>query len=183
MNPATILTAPAGTQHNLDALQREFKASVVFHNWHPGRDTIPGVLHLTCMHPDDLRAAGCDDFIERGWHLQPAAMPHRASAVAPGQRGHVHTSLALHVCTLCLLIGVAVGTTDMLNGPGEDDAAQAIAQQVMEARWQARMQARFDAAAQRACGDTNAGWYMTGPATIQCTTKHGRKTMVAEVQP
>lgn len=77
MTPATIITMPAGTQPDLEALQREFGHTVVQHNWHPSRQVIPGVLHLTCMHPDDLRAAGCHEFIERGWQAQPVAMPHR----------------------------------------------------------------------------------------------------------
>ena len=42
---------------------------------------------------------------------------------------------------------------------------------------------RFDRLARKECG-TNAAYSLTlDPAEVQCMTKHGRKTIVARVQP
>lgn len=173
---AHILTMPVGTKPDLQALRQEFACTVVQHNWHPSRPAIPGVLHITCMHPEDLRAAGCHQFTERGWHAQPVAMPQR-------QRGHIQAGLVLDFCTACLLGGLLLGATGWLDGPSEDETAQTIAAEVEAARCAAVTQARFERAAQAACREENAGWYAIGPNKIQCTTRRGAKTFVAEVQP
>ena len=47
---------------------------------------------------------------------------------------------------------------------------------------QARAEAKFAKAAQAACG-ANAGWQLVDGTTVQCSTKRGHKTIVAQVTP
>lgn len=173
----TVLTSPAGTQHNLDALRAEFKCHAVQYNWHPHRhNTIPGVLHLTCMHPEDLRAAGCDSFIERGWASQPVAMPQR-------QAGRISLALALDFCALCLLFGLYLGICQLVGGPTDHEAALDVAAEAQASPISAAEQLRRDRVLERMAlraqyGGENAVPELRADGSIQWRTKRGHKTIV-----
>lgn len=78
---------------------------------------------------------------------------------------------------LASIVAVAVGALGVhLDGPGINEYADSSAVQ------QARAEARFAKAAQAACG-ANAGWQLVDGHTVQCTTKRGKKTIVAQVTP
>lgn len=172
MTAPIVITMPAGTRPDLDALRAEFGQRAVYHQWHPSRATLPGALHLTCMHPQDLRAAGCHEFIERGWHT-PVAMPHR-------QRG-----FSTVASNLCLVLAIA--TCAAFVGPALDDigATQAVAEELQATTQAAQRRARMEAAAQAMCGGENASAVWLADGSVQCRTKRGHKTQrvtVAEVQ-
>ena len=78
---------------------------------------------------------------------------------------------------LASIVALGLGALGVhLDGPGINDYADSAAVQ------QARAEARFAKAAQAACG-TNAGWQLVDGHTVQCLTKRGNKTIVAQVTP
>lgn len=88
--------------------------------------------------------------------------------VQPSAGGYIFT--ALLVLLIAALLGVA--------GPALDDHSAATD----DATAQQRAQARFAKAAQAMCGE-NAGWADLGNGSVQCRTKRGHKTIVAQVAP
>ena len=78
---------------------------------------------------------------------------------------------------LASIVALGLGALGVhLDGPGINDYADSAAVQ------QARAEARFAKAAQAACG-ANAGWQLVDGHTVQCSTKRGHKTIVAQVTP
>ena len=78
---------------------------------------------------------------------------------------------------LASIVAIGLGALGLhLDGPGLSDYADSSAVQ------QARADAKFAKAAQAACG-TNAGWQLVDGHTVQCSTKRGHKTIVAQVTP
>ena len=83
--------------------------------------------------------------------------------------------------TLALLFAALLG----IVGPALDDHGDEFAQaaNIEDAIRTEQAQARFERAAQAMCGQ-NAAWRLTStPGEVQCLTKHGHKTIVAQVQP
>ena len=170
MTAPLVITMPAGTRPDLEALRAEFGQRAIYHQWHPSRATLPGALHLTCMHPQDLRAAGCHEFIERGWH----------TPVAMRQRGF--STLATNLCLV-----LAIATSAAFVGPALDDigAAQDVATELQAGTQAAQRRARMEAAAQAMCGGENASAVWLADGSVQCRTKQGKHTQrvtLAEVQ-
>lgn len=182
MTAPIILTMPAGAKADPEALRREFGMQGVSYNWHPSQDVLPGVLHLTCMHPEDLRAAGCGSFIERGWSAQPVAMPYRpGNPSLGGQRGHIRVGLALDFLFACLLVGLYFGIVQHLDGPSDHQAALDTAAAAAEAPISAAEQLRRDRVLERMAlrmqyGGENAVPDMRADGSIQWRTKRGHKT-------
>ncbi len=78
---------------------------------------------------------------------------------------------------LATFVAIGLGALGVhLDGPGINQYADSSAVQ------QARAEARFAKAAQAACG-ANAGWQTIDGYTVQCLTKRGNKTIVAQVTP
>lgn len=132
---AIILTMPAGAKADPEALRREFGAQGVDYNWHPSQDARDGVLHLTCMHPEDLRAAGCTNFIERGWAKKNQA-----------QAGRI--ALPLEWLLAILLVALMAGA-QLLTGPTDHEAAQDTASETTGAPITAAEQLRRDLVLER----------------------------------
>lgn len=86
----------------------------------------------------------------------------------PSAGGYIFTVLLVLLITA--LLGVA--------GPALDDHSAATD----DATAQQRAQARFARAAQAMCSE-NAAWSDLGDGTVQCRTKRGHKTIVAQVAP
>lgn len=84
----------------------------------------------------------------------------------------------LAACAIALLLGAS----HLLDGPTDHHAEWAQAQDLQDAIKTEAASARFDKAARAICGE-NAAWIDLGSGSIQCATKRGHKTMVAEVQP
>lgn len=162
-----VLTMPAGIQADPATLRREFGAQGIQYNWHPSQDVHPRVLHLTCMHPEDLRAAGCTDFIERGWQ----GRGHQAAR--SGQQGRITLPFALHAWALALMFGLLMGFGQLLDGPTDHEAAQdaaASAAQAAEQERRAQIMARI-------CGGIDAVWQQQSDGSVQCLTKRNHKTV------
>lgn len=74
----------------------------------------------------------------------------------------------------------------VLDGPTDHSTEVAQAQALIDAQRAAVEAAatrqRFEHAAARMCGE-NAAWLELEGGAVQCRTKHGRKTIVARVQP
>ncbi len=78
---------------------------------------------------------------------------------------------------LATFVAIGLGALGVhLDGPGISDYGDSAAVQ------QARAEAKFAKAAQAACG-SNAGWQLVDGHTVQCLTKRGQKTIVAQVTP
>ena len=73
-------------------------------------------------------------------------------------------------------IGIAA-----LDGPTAHSTEVAQAQALDDAHRAAQYRQRFERAAARACGGENAAWSELEGGAIQCRTKHGRKTIVANI--
>lgn len=180
MTSPVILTAPDGVLLDLKALRAEFNCHAVVYNWHPLRDnTAPGVLHLTCMHPDDLRAAGCTSFITRGWPGQVGAT-HRRTRQA--QAGRISVALALDFLFACLLLGFFFGLVQALDGPSDHQAALDTASTLEDAPRSAAEQLRRDRVLERMAlqaqyGGENAVPEPRPDGSIQWRTKRGHKTV------
>lgn len=69
-------------------------------------------------------------------------------------------------------------------GPAIDDhsAERAQAADIEAAQKQAGAAQRFERAAQRICGP-QAAWDLLPDGSVQCRTKHGAKTITAQVAP
>jgi len=74
-------------------------------------------------------------------------------------------------------IGMAV-----LDGPTDHSTEVAQAQAIDDAHIAEAARLRFEAAAQAMCGP-QAAWRAVDQTSVQCLTKRGRKTIVAQVQP
>lgn len=68
----------------------------------------------------------------------------------------------------------------VLDGPTDHSTEAAQAQALDDAHRAAQYRQRFERAAARACGE-NAAWSELEGGAIQCRTKHGRKTIVANI--
>ena len=69
----------------------------------------------------------------------------------------------------------------VLDGPTDHSTEVAQAQALDDAHRAAQYRQRFERAAARACGGENAAWSELEGGAIQCRTKHGRKTIVANI--
>lgn len=170
-----VLTIPAGIQADPARLRNEFGARAIHYNRHPSHDVLPGVLHLTCMHPEDLRSAGCTDFMARGW---PAG-----TACHAAQRGVVLPRASVLVAVLTIF----VATCSAFIGPALDDidAARAAAQDRQTTQNALQRRARMEAVAQAMCGGENAVATWLADGSVQCRNKRGQRTQritVAEVR-
>lgn len=187
MKPGIVLTLPAGTNADPEALRREFEVRGLAYNWHPSQDVLPGVLHLTCMHPEDLRSAGCSDFIARGW------AGHNKSPARSHQRGRIAVPVALHTWALAFMFGLLMGLGQLLDGPSEHQAAEDTAASATDAPLSAAEQLRRDRAleamamraAQERAGGPEAVPERLADGSIQWRTRRGFKTVKtpAPVQP
>lgn len=81
----------------------------------------------------------------------------------------------LAAITLALVIGCSHYLDDIPDHSAETQQALDIE----DALKAADARQRFERAAQRACGPQSA-WAELADGSIQCRTKHGRKTMVAQ---
>ena len=81
------------------------------------------------------------------------------------------TNIALVIINVIFMAGV-LSTSHLLDG----DTGHAPAPQQNSSA----AQARFARAAQALCGE-NAGWELLDDGAVQCRTKRGHKTIVAEV--
>lgn len=174
-----VLTMPAGVQADPAALRREFGAQGIQYNWHPSQDVHPRVLHLTCMHPEDLRSAGCTDFIERGWQGRGR------QAARSGQQGRITLPFALHAWALALMFGLLMGFGQLLDGPTDHEAAQDAAASATDTPRSAAEQLRHDRAleamalraAQERAGGPEAVPERLADGSIQWRTRRGHKTV------
>lgn len=82
---------------------------------------------------------------------------------------------------LVSLIALVLSSAYLLDGPSEMDALRASEASTQDARQSAVADSRFAKAAQRACGGENAAWTAINRQTVQCSTKRGFKTIVAQV--
>jgi len=89
---------------------------------------------------------------------------------------------AAHTWALAIAISFVVGLAWQLGGPSDHQAEQDSAADVADAQRTAAAQERFYAAARRICGE-NAAWRDLGNGAVQCTTKRGQPTQVAQVRP
>lgn len=69
-----------------------------------------------------------------------------------------------------------------LDGPTDHSTEVAQAQAIDDAHKAEAARLRFEAAAQAMCGP-QAAWRAIDQASVQCLTKRGRKTIVAQVTP
>lgn len=69
-----------------------------------------------------------------------------------------------------------------LDGPTDHNTEVAQAQALDDAHHADLARQRFERAAQAMCGE-NAAWSELDGGAVQCRTKHGRKTITAQVQP
>ena len=83
---------------------------------------------------------------------------------------------------LALLMAVVMSTGYLLDGPSDHQANLDTASAHGDAQRAAMAEAKFAKAAQAACG-ANAGWQLVDGQTVQCSTKRGHKTIVAQVTP
>lgn len=179
MRAGIVLTMPAGAQADPEALRREFDVRGLAYNWHPSQDVLPGVLHLTCMHPEDLQAAGCTDFIERGWQGRSHV------AARKGQQGRITLPFALHTWLLALMFGLLMGFGQLLDGPTDHQAALDTAASESGAPLSAAEQLRHDRAleamalraAQERTGGPEAVPERLADGSIQWRTRRGHKTV------
>lgn len=74
-------------------------------------------------------------------------------------------------------IGIAA-----LDGPTDHSTEVAQAQDIDDAHKAEAARLRFEAAAQAMCGP-QAAWRAVDQTSVQCLTKRGRKTIVAQVTP
>lgn len=70
----------------------------------------------------------------------------------------------------------------VLDGPTDHSTEVAQAQAIDDAHKAEAARLRFEAAAQAMCGP-QAAWRAVDQTSVQCLTKRGRKTIVAQVQP
>ena len=70
----------------------------------------------------------------------------------------------------------------VLDGPTDHSTEVAQAQALDDAHKTEAARLRFEAAAQAMCGP-QAAWRAVDQTSVQCLTKRGRKTIVAQVQP
>lgn len=78
-----------------------------------------------------------------------------------------------------IIAALSAGLLLAYVGPRLDEE-QAVHADRIAAEKTAQQRARFERAAQAMCGE-NAGWRELDNGAVQCMTKKGRKTMVAEV--
>jgi hypothetical protein len=83
---------------------------------------------------------------------------------------------------LALLMAVVMSSAYLLDGPSDLQAQLDTASTHSDAQRAAVAVAKFAKAAQAACG-SNAGWQTVDGHTVQCLTKRGHKTIVAQVTP
>lgn len=74
----------------------------------------------------------------------------------------------------------AVLSCSSLLGPDDIETERLQMRDLQAAKRAAQKQARFEKAAQQACGE-NAGFAELGGNAVQCFTKRGYRTRVAEV--
>jgi len=87
-----------------------------------------------------------------------------------------------HFSTLCLAVTAAILLAWL--GPGLDDHSAEVdqARELEQAQRDAQRVARFEHAAQAICGPQAAWKMLADGISIQCLTKRGIKTIVAQVQ-
>ena len=84
--------------------------------------------------------------------------------------------------TLAALLALLLSSSYLLDGPTDHQSEWASAASLQDAvRAEAQAQRRAQAVA-ALCGQ-NAGSFELADGDTQCTTKHGRKTITARVQP
>jgi len=82
-----------------------------------------------------------------------------------------------------ILLAIVALAWACADGPTDHQAAIDSAAALREAQGDAKRQSQFMATVRRVCGSDNAAWTELPGGAIQCATKHGRKTQVAEVRP
>lgn len=159
MNRAIIFSAPQGWGKTLRAkvLQVEFRCASFVDEWLPSMPLKAGVLHLTSMRADEVRAAlPAGDrtlIISRGW-----LMRHQAGA-------------ALVQCALAV---VFVTLTLAWLGPTIDAEPYPLPAPQLEPGTLERLEAEARAHCDREAG-RNSGWIQLADGQIACTTKRGMR--------
>lgn len=82
---------------------------------------------------------------------------------------------------ITFLIALVLSSAYLLDGPSELDALRDGAATAQDAQQAADTSIRFASAASKACGGENASYTLIDERTVQCSTKRGFKTIVAQV--
>lgn len=83
--------------------------------------------------------------------------------------------------TLTLTIAAVATLVWFAQSPDDRRSEYAIAAGMERSERADQAREHFEKAARLACGE-NAGWTDLGNGKVRCSTKHGRKTVTAEVQ-
>ncbi|HEY5582560.1 MAG TPA: hypothetical protein VIK56_15625 [Rhodoferax sp.] len=79
------------------------------------------------------------------------------------------------------LIALVLSSAYLLDGSSDIDAMRASAASADDAQQAANISIRFANAASKVCGGENSAWMRLDATTVQCYTKRGYKTVIANV--